>query len=222
MVFLTGHLFECSIDSTVHPYPASDLPKVLWSHYFLYSPIKVHHSESLLSQSRFVNDVWFQEKTRYGRVDCCNIYICTELLWPMSLLLQWAWGLSLSLTCNYVKYEAKTTILCIWCRAIRKSNCYHFNGHGADCQFGNSFYMIMFGVIQIFCSLIPDFNNMSWLSTVAAIMSGFYSTIGLGLGIARVIGEFHTPPLCACMPTDMFHLVWAAWMHPCVYVCVPA
>ncbi|CAN6457891.1 unnamed protein product [Victoria cruziana] len=72
-------------------------------------------------------------------------------------------------------------------RAIRKSNCYHFNGHGADCQFGNSFYMIMFGVIQIFCSLIPDFNNMSWLSTVAAIMSGFYSTIGLGLGIARVI-----------------------------------
>lgn len=50
--------------------------------------------------------------------------------------------------------------------------------------------MIMFGVIQILCSLIPDFNNMSWLSAVAAVMSGFYSTIGLGLGIARVVGEF--------------------------------
>ncbi|CAN6457887.1 unnamed protein product [Victoria cruziana] len=47
--------------------------------------------------------------------------------------------------------------------------------------------MIMFGVIQILCSLIPDFNNMSWLSAVAAVMSGFYSTIGLGLGIARVV-----------------------------------
>ncbi|XP_049931510.1 amino acid permease 3-like isoform X2 [Nymphaea colorata] len=72
-------------------------------------------------------------------------------------------------------------------RAIRKSNCFHSNGHNADCQFGNTFYMILFGVIQILCSLIPDFNNMSWLSAVAAIMSVFYSTIGLGLGIARVV-----------------------------------
>ncbi|CAN6457885.1 unnamed protein product [Victoria cruziana] len=72
-------------------------------------------------------------------------------------------------------------------RAIQKSNCYHSKGHNADCQFGNTFYMIMFGVIQILCSLIPDFNNMSWLSAVAAVMSGFYSTIGLGLGIARVV-----------------------------------
>ncbi|KAE9608669.1 putative amino acid transporter, transmembrane domain-containing protein [Lupinus albus] len=47
-------------------------------------------------------------------------------------------------------------------------------------------YMIGFGIVQIFFSQIPDFHEIWWLSIVAAIMSYTYSTIGLGLGIAKV------------------------------------
>lgn len=48
--------------------------------------------------------------------------------------------------------------------------------------------MIMFGVMEIIFSQIPDFDQISWLSIVAAVMSFTYSTIGLGLGVAQVAG----------------------------------
>jgi len=48
--------------------------------------------------------------------------------------------------------------------------------------------MIAFGIIEIIFSQIPDFDQLWWLSIVAAVMSFTYSTIGLGLGIARVAG----------------------------------
>ncbi|KAK6133061.1 hypothetical protein DH2020_033216 [Rehmannia glutinosa] len=74
-------------------------------------------------------------------------------------------------------------------KAIDRSNCYHKHGHDAPCEFGNTFYMLLFGVVQIFMSQIPDFHSMDWLSVVAAIMSFTYSSIGLGLGAAKVIGD---------------------------------
>lgn len=46
--------------------------------------------------------------------------------------------------------------------------------------------MIIFGVAEILFSQIPDFDQIWWLSIVAAVMSFTYSTIGLGLGIAKV------------------------------------
>lgn len=49
--------------------------------------------------------------------------------------------------------------------------------------------MMLFGGAQIIVSQIPDFHNMEWLSMLAAIMSFSYSTIGLGLGFAKVIGN---------------------------------
>ena len=51
--------------------------------------------------------------------------------------------------------------------------------------------MIIFGVAEIFFSQIPDFDQISWLSILAAVMSFTYSTIGLGLGIVQVIGTLH-------------------------------
>ena len=48
--------------------------------------------------------------------------------------------------------------------------------------------MIAFGVTEIILSQIPNFHELSWLSTIAAIMSFTYSGIGLALGIARVAG----------------------------------
>lgn len=47
--------------------------------------------------------------------------------------------------------------------------------------------MIAFGVIQIVFSQIPDFDQLWWLSIVAAVMSFGYSTVGLGLGISKVV-----------------------------------
>ncbi|KAI4374836.1 hypothetical protein MLD38_012783 [Melastoma candidum] len=74
-------------------------------------------------------------------------------------------------------------------RAIQKSNCYHKKGHGGPCNYKDTIYMVLFGAIQIIMSMIPDFHNMAWLSVVAAIMSFCYSSIGLGLGFAKVIGN---------------------------------
>jgi len=48
--------------------------------------------------------------------------------------------------------------------------------------------MILFGVAEIIFSQIPDLDQIWWLSIVAAVMSFTYSTIGLGLGIAKVAG----------------------------------
>ncbi|KAI8010259.1 putative amino acid permease 7 [Camellia lanceoleosa] len=72
-------------------------------------------------------------------------------------------------------------------RAIQKSNCYHKEGHKASCEYGDTVYMVLFGVVQIVASQIPDFHSMAWLSFVAAIMSFFYASIGFVLGFATVI-----------------------------------
>ncbi|KAL7585105.1 probable amino acid permease 7 isoform X1 [Lactuca sativa] len=71
--------------------------------------------------------------------------------------------------------------------AIQKSNCYHKEGQEATCEYSGNLYMFLFGVIQIVMSQIPDFHSMVWVSIVAAIMSFCYSSIGLGLGVAKVI-----------------------------------
>lgn len=74
-------------------------------------------------------------------------------------------------------------------RAIRKSNCYHREGHDAACEYGDNSFILIFGAIQIVTSQIPNFHDMKWLTVVAAIMSCFYSFIGFGLGLAKTVGE---------------------------------
>ncbi|KAI9114431.1 hypothetical protein K1719_014659 [Acacia pycnantha] len=71
--------------------------------------------------------------------------------------------------------------------AIKRSNCFHKNnGNEEKCDMSGNAYMIGFGVIQMFLSQIGDFDQIWWLSIVAAIMSFAYSTIGLSLGFAKV------------------------------------
>lgn len=72
-------------------------------------------------------------------------------------------------------------------REIQISNCYHEGGEKAVCQSVTTIFMLIFGIIQIVMSQIPDFHNMVWLSVVAALMSFCYSFIGLGLGFSKVI-----------------------------------
>ncbi|CAK9151313.1 unnamed protein product [Ilex paraguariensis] len=76
--------------------------------------------------------------------------------------------------------------------AIKRSNCFH-EGEGKNpCKVSSNPYMIVFGVVEIIFSQIPDFDQISWLSIVAAVMSFTYSSIGLGLGIGKVVetGKF--------------------------------
>ncbi|KAJ1287661.1 hypothetical protein BS78_02G028100 [Paspalum vaginatum] len=75
--------------------------------------------------------------------------------------------------------------------AIKRSNCFHRNGHGADCVASNTTNMIIFAGIQILLSQLPNFHKLWWLSIVAAVMSLAYSSIGLGLSIAKIAGGVH-------------------------------
>ncbi|XP_009604405.1 amino acid permease 4-like [Nicotiana tomentosiformis] len=70
--------------------------------------------------------------------------------------------------------------------AIKRSNCFHKSHRRDPCHMSSNGYMIAFGVIEILFSQIPDFDQVWWLSIVAAIMSFTYSTVGLVLGIAKV------------------------------------
>ncbi|KAJ0097759.1 hypothetical protein Patl1_28020 [Pistacia atlantica] len=72
--------------------------------------------------------------------------------------------------------------------AIHKSNCFHKSGRKKPCHTSSNPYMIMFGVIEIVLSQIPGLDQLWWLSIVAAIMSFTYSTIGLGLAVAKIAG----------------------------------
>ncbi|XP_057983541.1 probable amino acid permease 7 [Malania oleifera] len=94
-------------------------------------------------------------------------------------------------------------------RAIQKSNCYHKEGHEAACKFKETYYMLLFGGVQIVMSQIPDFHNMEWLSIVAAIMSFSYSSIGFALGLAKVIGDGKVKGSITGVPTStMAQKVW--------------
>lgn len=56
------------------------------------------------------------------------------------------------------------------------------------CEFGETYYILLFGGVQIVLSQIPNFHNIQWLSVVAAIMSFTYAFIGLALSVVKVIG----------------------------------
>ncbi|RYR54959.1 hypothetical protein Ahy_A06g030212 [Arachis hypogaea] len=70
--------------------------------------------------------------------------------------------------------------------AVKRSNCFHKHGHEDKCYISNNPFMIIFACIQIVLSQIPNFHKLSWLSIVAAVMSFAYSSIGLGLSIAKM------------------------------------
>ncbi|KVH99218.1 hypothetical protein Ccrd_022559 [Cynara cardunculus var. scolymus] len=72
---------------------------------------------------------------------------------------------------------------------IRQSNCYHEEGHEAACEYENKYYMLLFGIVQLLASQIPNIFHTKWLSIIAATMSFTYSFIGIGLGLAQVIGR---------------------------------
>lgn len=51
--------------------------------------------------------------------------------------------------------------------------------------------MVIFACIQLILSQIPNFHELSWLSILAAVMSFAYSSIGLGLSLAQIVGKIN-------------------------------
>uniref|UniRef100_A0A0D9V8M6 Amino acid transporter transmembrane domain-containing protein n=1 Tax=Leersia perrieri TaxID=77586 RepID=A0A0D9V8M6_9ORYZ len=70
--------------------------------------------------------------------------------------------------------------------AIGRANCFHKKGHDNPCNVSSVPYMIIFGVAEVFFSQIPDFDQISWLSMLAAVMSFTYSGSMTGISIDMV------------------------------------
>ncbi|KAJ7963491.1 Amino acid permease [Quillaja saponaria] len=97
-------------------------------------------------------------------------------------------------------------------RAIQKSNCNHKEGHKAACEYGDTYYMLLFGVVQTVLSQIPNFHNIEWLSVVAAIMSFTYSFIGMGLAIALVVEDGYVKGSIGGITTTATSEVAKVWL----------
>ena len=70
---------------------------------------------------------------------------------------------------------------------------------------GDGYYILLFGLAQVVLSQIPGFHDMAGLSVFAAVMSFFYAFVGVGLGLAKVIGT--------CCPAGRPPFVFAFHRH---------
>ncbi|KAK9270380.1 hypothetical protein L1049_025959 [Liquidambar formosana] len=73
--------------------------------------------------------------------------------------------------------------------AIKRSNCFHHSRGKNGCHINSNPYMILFGVVQIILSQIPNFDQLWWFSIVADLMSFTFSIVALGLDIVKVAGS---------------------------------
>ncbi|XP_024020940.1 amino acid permease 8 [Morus notabilis] len=70
--------------------------------------------------------------------------------------------------------------------AIIQSNCHHKHGKAAKCSASTELSIVIFGILQILLSQIPNFHKLSGLSILAAAMSFTYSIIGVCLAITKI------------------------------------
>ncbi|KAF5188314.1 Amino acid permease [Thalictrum thalictroides] len=73
-------------------------------------------------------------------------------------------------------------------REIVRSECNHKH-EIAGCSLSGNSFMVMFGAISILLAQIPNLEELTWLSVMAAVMSFGYSIISLGLSIAKWISH---------------------------------
>jgi hypothetical protein len=86
------------------------------------------------------------------------------------------------------------TAICIsGCRAIQNSIPQHNKENETPSEFADAYYMLIFGIVQIVLSQIPNLHNINWLSVVAAITSFAYCFIGMGLSIMQIMGMHASP-----------------------------
>ncbi|XP_050236350.1 probable amino acid permease 7 isoform X2 [Mercurialis annua] len=135
-------------------------------------------STYLLSDSYRFPHPQFGPSTNTSYLQAVNTTLGKKASWICGLMVE------LSLYGTGIAYTITSAISM---RAIQKSNCYHKEGHDGNCQYSDTSNMILFGAFQVILSQIPNFQNMQWLSIVAALMSFIYASIGFALGLAQVI-----------------------------------
>ena len=59
---------------------------------------------------------------------------------------------------------------------------------GEDCQEGLAGYCLLFGVVQLFLSQVPDFHSLWWVSLLGGVMSVGYCLIAVGGSLASKWG----------------------------------
>ncbi|CAK8531461.1 unnamed protein product [Lathyrus sativus] len=77
--------------------------------------------------------------------------------------------------------------------AVEKIVCVHRKGHEVDCSSSLNPYMVGFGILQMFLSQIPNFHELTWLSTIAAITSFGYVFIAIALCLSHIISGKWAP-----------------------------
>ncbi|XP_078182114.1 amino acid permease 8-like [Carex rostrata] len=83
-----------------------------------------------------------------------------------------------------VGYTITTTISM---NAVSKAHCYHYHGHETRCDGPGPVLMLCFGFGQLILSQLPSLQHMAWVSIVAAVMSGTYSSIAFGLAVVELV-----------------------------------
>ncbi|KAK1351968.1 Amino acid permease 6 [Heracleum sosnowskyi] len=74
-------------------------------------------------------------------------------------------------------------------------------GNDNACRASNNLFILIYGVVQIVLSQIPNFHKLTYLSLVAAAMSFAYSFIGIALSLAKIIqGNGHFEKSLAGVP----------------------
>ncbi|KAF6167079.1 hypothetical protein GIB67_041334 [Kingdonia uniflora] len=69
--------------------------------------------------------------------------------------------------------------------ALKRSICFHKNGHDATCEVSGNLYMIIYGAMEIVLSQCPSLEKVTWLSYIAATTSFAYSLIAAFLCVVK-------------------------------------
>ncbi|CAN1801489.1 Amino acid permease 3, partial [Linum perenne] len=164
------------------------------------------------SSSKWTDDDGRPKRT--GTVWTASAHIITAVIGSGVLSLAWAtaqlgWiaGPSVMFLFSFVTYYTSTLLASCYRsghpltgkRNYTYMDAVKSNLGGSMVKFcGSVQYVNLFGVAigytiasSISMMSIPDFDQLWWLSIVAAVMSFTYSTIGLGLGIAQVVANGH-------------------------------
>jgi len=66
---------------------------------------------------------------------------------------------------------------------------------GSDCEFGVVPWIIVFGVVQLALSQVPDFHSLWWVSLLGAVMSIGYCAVAAGASLAVAVSGSSPPPM---------------------------
>ncbi|VAI84659.1 unnamed protein product [Triticum turgidum subsp. durum] len=143
---------------------------------FLFAVV-TYYTSALLADCYRCDDA-VTGKRNYTYMEAVESYLGSRQVWFCGL-------------CQYVNLVGTaigyTITASISAAALYKADCFHKNGHSADCGVYTTMYMAVFGISQVVFSQLPNLHEIAWLSILAAVMSFSYSAIGVGLALAQTI-----------------------------------